>query len=673
MSLLANKILVTAALPYANARLHLGHLRSTYIPADIYVRYLRLKGHEAIYVCASDEHGTPIVVRAEKEGVTPKEFVERYHELIYEDLKNVGCSFNIFSRTTNPAHYRLTQEFFERLLKKGFIYESEYEQLFCTKCKRFLPDRYVEGVCPYCKAEGARGDSCESCGRYLKPTELINPYCVVCGTTPRVERTRHWFFKLSAFQDFLEKWINRLPANVKHYASQWLKEGLKDWCITRDLRWGVPVPVKGAEGKIIYVWFDAPIGYITSTLVLSEKTGKPNLWREYWKKRESKIIHFIGKDIIYHHAIFWPAMLKAHGDYNLPDNVIAGEFLTLEGKKLSKSRGWVVEVSDYIKKFEPDSLRYYLTITAPLQRDIDFSWDEFAKRHNDELNDILGNFIHRALVFTYQNFDRKIPKPGKLDQIDQKTLDSINKTCKDAETNIEHFNFNSALKDIIELAAIGNKYLNDKQPWITIKTSKEKAATALYAADQIVKALATLLEPFLPYTADRIWSLLNLEGEVHKQQWSEALEKLQAGHKISKPKPLFTKIEADIVKAQKEELRRSLESATKKDPPVSMDEFSKLDLRVGTIVDAGSVQNSTKLIKLKIDIGGGEVKQAVAGIRAWYEPSELKGKQVAVLTNIKPVKIFGVESQVMILASEDESTIAILKPDKPVKAGSKIR
>jgi len=673
VSLLANKILVTAALPYANARLHLGHLRSTYIPADIYVRYLRLKGHEAIYVCASDEHGTPIVVRAEKEGVTPKEFVERYHELIYEDLKNVGCSFDIFSRTTNPAHYRLTQEFFERLLKKGFIYESEYEQLFCTKCKRFLPDRYVEGVCPYCKAEGARGDSCESCGHYLKPTELINPYCVVCGTTPRVERTRHWFFKLSAFQDFLEKWIDRLPANVKHYAFRWLKEGLKDWCITRDLRWGVPVPVKGAEGKIIYVWFDAPIGYITSTLVLSEKTGKPNLWREYWKQRESKIIHFIGKDIIYHHAIFWPAMLKAHGDYNLPDNVIAGEFLTLEGKKLSKSRGWVVEVSDYIKKFEPDSLRYYLTITAPLQRDIDFSWDEFAKRHNDELNDILGNFIHRALVFTYQNFDGKIPKPGKLDQIDQKTLDSINKTCKDVETNIEQFNFNSALRDIIELAAIGNKYLNDKQPWITIKTSEEKAATALYVADQIVKVLATLLEPFLPYTADKIWSLLNLEGDVHKQQWSEALEKLQAGHKISKPKPLFTKIEADTVKVQREELRRSLESAIKKDPPVSMDEFSKLDLRVGTIVDVEPVQNSTKLIKLKIDIGGGLVKQAVAGIRTWYEPSELKGKQVAVLTNITPVKIFGVESQVMILASEDESTVAILKPDRSVKAGSKIR
>ena len=668
------KILVTAALPYANAKLHVGHLRSTYIPADIYVRFLRLQGHQAIYVCATDEHGTPIAVVAEKEGSTPKEYVDLYHKLILEDLLSMGCSFDVFSRTTYLVHYELTQEFFTRLLKKGYIYEAELEQLFCPKCQRFLPDRYVEGVCPYCGSEWARGDSCETCGRYLKPTELLRPCCVVCNSTPAIKKTRHWFFKLSAFNSFLEKWIKPLPNNVKHYASQWLREGLKDWCITRDLEWGVPVPVKGVKNKVIYVWFDAPIGYISATELLSKNKKKPNLWIDYWRKPGSKIVHFIGKDIIYHHSIFWPAMLKAHGEYNLPYKVIAGEFLTLEGKKLSKSRGWVVELSDYLKTFEPDPLRYYLTVVSPLEKDIDFSWDEFAKRHNDELNDILGNFVHRALVFTYRYFNGQIPKPSTLDKKDRALLNAVKESHKEIANSIEQFNFHAALKQILELAAEGNRYLNDKEPWKTIKTNQKSAATTLYVADQLVKALAILTEPFLPYTAEKIWNNLNLKGIVHKKSWDEAIRPIPAGHKINKPKPIFTKIEPEIIREQKEALQRTLESASKPSASrVSIEEFSKMQMKIGTIVSVEPVSKSDKLIKMRIDLGDLGTKQAVAGIGPWYKPDELKGKQIAVLTNIKSTTIFDVESQVMILAAEDGKTVSILQPDKQVKPGSKIR
>jgi len=667
-----SKILITAALPYANAKLHLGHLRSTYIPSDIYARYLRLKGENVLYICASDEHGTPVAVRAEKEGVTPQEYVDRYHKLIKEDLEKVGCSFDIFSRTTHPVHAKLTQEFFLRLLENGYIYDAEYEQLFCPNCKRFLPDRYVEGICPYCGAEGARGDACEACGRYLKPTELRDPYCVICHSKPNIEKTRHWFFKLSALQKFLEDWITKnekLPANVKHYASQWLREGLKDWCITRDLQWGVRVPVKGGEDKVIYVWFDAPIGYVSATKVLSETIGKPAAWKEYWQK-DGKFIHFIGKDIIYHHAIFWPAMLKCYGDYNLPTTLVASEFLTLEGKKMSKSRGWVVEISDYLKTFEPDSLRYYLTVVSPLHKDADFSWDDFGHRHNDELADILGNFIHRALTFTYRNFNKKIPKPRKFDDYDLNVLNAIKETHKRVAEQIEIYNFHVAVKSAIELAALGNRYLNEKQPWATVKTAPEKAGTALYVSNQIVKALTIMLEPFIPFTAETLWHLLNLPGSVHEQNWDETIKELPPGHKLNPPKPIFKKIEPTTIESQKKMLQESLEEAAK--PMITIEGFSRLSIKAGTIVGVEPVPGSNKLLKLKIDLGEGDIQQAVTGIAPWYKPDELQGKQIAVLTNIKPAKMFGVESQVMILAAEDEKTVSILRPDKPVKPGSKV-
>jgi methionyl-tRNA synthetase len=543
-------IIVTAALPYANDRLHLGHLRSTYIPADTYVRYLRLKGRNVIYVCATDEHGTPITLRSEEEAVPPKEIADRYNEAIGEDLKNIGCSLDKFGRTTSPTHYELTQEFFKQLRKKGYIYKTSYEQLYCPKCNRFLPDRYVQGACPHCGGEKARGDACEVCGRYLKPSELKNPYCVFCGTTPEIRETEHWFFKLSAFQAFLEEWIGEneeLPLNVKNYAYQWLKDGLKDWCITRDLDWGVPVPVEGAEGKVIYVWFDAPIGYISSTVDWAKSRGDDEKWKAFWQEGCGRIVHFIGKDIVYHHSIFWPAMLKAHGEYNLPHKIVAGEYLTLEGRKMSKSRGWVVNVEEYLKEFDPDPLRYFLIVASPLSKDADFSWDEFARRNNDELADILGNFIHRSLTFTCRFFDERIPRPSKIGVGARETLNAVEKTRVKAGRLIESFNFHRAIREIIELAAEGNRYLNAEEPWRTVENEPQEAATTLYVVDQIVKALSILLEPFLPFTAEKIWKFLNLPGNIHRQRWEDVEKPLPPGHKINIPTPLFKKIRLEEI------------------------------------------------------------------------------------------------------------------------------
>lgn len=544
-------------MPYANGTLHIGHLRSTYIPSDIYSRYLRLKGFNVVFICATDEYGTPIAIRAELEKVTPKEIVDKYHKLIHDDLKRMGCSFDVFGRTTFPAHKELTQEFFKRLADNGYIYKTKYSQPYCVKCQRFLPDRYVEGTCPYCGSNKARGDACEGCGRYLKPTELKSAHCSICGSTPEIRDTEHWFFKLSAFQEFLGRWIKtnkELPANVKNYALNWVVEGLKDWCITRDMAWGVPVPFAMSE-KVIYVWFDAPIGYISSTRVWAENIGKPDLWNEYWKKEDCKIVHFIGKDIIYHHAIFWPAMLRGHGEYTLPSVIAAGEYMTLEGEKMSKSRGWVVNVADYLDEFDPDPLRYYLISVSPLDKDADYSWDEYARKNNDELADILGNFIHRTLTFVYRFFDAKVPSPYKFTPTDKEVLQAIKDTHSKVDKELAQFNFHGALRTIIELAALGNQYLNKKQPWKTIETNKEDAATTLYSACQAVKALSIMLEPFIPYTAEKIWASLNLTGSVHKKKWDEAIKELKPGHKLKEPKPLFTKIESKVIDEQKARLK----------------------------------------------------------------------------------------------------------------------
>jgi len=668
------KYLVTAALPYANAPLHLGHLRSTYIPADIYVRYLRLRGHDAIYVCATDEHGTPIAIRAEREKSTPKKIADRYHALILKDLLGVGCSFDVFSRTSTSVHRESTQEFFSKLLEGGYIYESRYEQLYCERCRRFLPDRYVEGTCPYCGAEGARGDACDTCGRYLKPTDLRKPYCVLCGGQPVIKSSRHWFFKLSALQQEVREWISRnpgLPNNVKKYALQWIDEGLRDWCITRDLAWGVPVPAAGVENKVIYVWFDAPIGYLSSTKVWASESGDPEKWREYWQDKEGVIVHFIGKDIIYHHSIFWPAMLMGVKGYNLPSAIVAGEYLTLEGRKMSKSRGWVVEVSDYLEEFEPDSLRYYLIVSSPLSKDADFSWDEFARRHNNELADILGNFVHRALVFTYQNFQGRIPDHGEFDRYDQRVLKKLSETQREVAEAMDRFNFHRALRAVMSLASIGNKYFNDKSPWTTIKEDPQRAKTTIYVANQIVKALSVLLEPFLPFTAEEIWDTLGMEGTVHNQSWSEATSLLQPGQRIKRPTPLFKKLDMERIEAKKKQLPSSGAEAQRTE--VTIEEFAKLDLRIGKILEVKPIPSSHELLYLTIDLGNGNIRKTVSGLLPHYSPDTLRGKSVVVLTNIKPVEIRGFTSEVMVLAAINGKQLSLLVPDRPVKTGSHIK
>jgi methionyl-tRNA synthetase len=673
VSILA-KYLVTSAIPYANAPLHLGHLRSTYIPADIYVRYLRLCGHDAIYVCATDEHGTPITIRAEQEKSSPRKIVDRYHASILKDLLGMGCSFDIFSRTSTSVHRESTQDFFSRLLEKGYIYESQYEQLFCDSCKRFLPDRYVEGTCPYCGTKGARGDACDACGRYLKPTDLVDPYCALCEGRPVVKTSRHWFFKLSAFQKEVRDWVSKnpnLPDNVKNYALNWIDEGLRDWCITRDLSWGVPVPVTDVKDKVIYVWFDAPIGYISSTKIWASKSDDPEKWCSYWQDEEGKIVHFIGKDIIYHHSIFWPAMLTGVGGYNLPFAIVAGEYLTLEGRKMSKSRGWVVGISDYLEDFEPDSLRYYFIASSPLSKDADFSWDEFARRHNNELADILGNFIHRALVFTYRDFQGKVPDPGEFDQYDQKVLNKISETQHEMAEAIEGFSFHRALRTVMELASIGNKYFNDKSPWTTVKEDPQTAKTTIYVANQIVKALSILLEPFLPFTAERIWDTLGLEGSVHDQDWDDVISPIPSGQQINPPTPLFKKLDMEKIEAKKMKLPKL--EAEDNNLKVTMEEFAKLDLRVGKILEAKPLPSSDELIHLTVDLGNNVVRESISGLLPHYTPEVLRGKSVVVLVNIKPTKILGSMSEVMVLAAVDGKQLTLLIPDRPSEPGTHIK
>ncbi len=526
------KILVTCALPYANGPLHIGHIRSTYLPADIYVRFLRMKGEDVAFICGTDEHGTPITVRAEKERVSPIDVSTMYHSIMQREFSELRIGFDIFSRTTNKTNRKNAQEFFTVALKKGHIYAKDTEQYFCKSCSKFLPDRYVEGNCPDCSAEGARGDHCEKCGRALK--ELANPHCIICNNPPEMRMTKHWFFKLSTFQKELKKFLNRkeMPANVKNYAMSWL-DNLQDWCITRDLEWGVPVPLKEAEKKVLYVWWDAPIGYISAT-----EEFTPRHWKEYWKGKN--IIHFIGKDIIYHHALFWPAMLLAHGQYSLPSRIIAGEYLSLEGKKMSTSRNWVVWISDFLNKYPADYLRYYLTITTPLTSDMDFAWKDFEARINNELSDVLGNFVHRTLTFTQRFYRSKIPRPGKLTAEDKKLLAKVKETQKIVERHVRAFNFLEGLKAIMELARAGNVYFNEKAPWKDEKTRN----TTIFVSLNLVNSLSVLMAPFLPATAIEIKKQLGKKIILSELKWKDANEKIRAGEKISAQiLPIIQKVE----------------------------------------------------------------------------------------------------------------------------------
>ncbi len=631
-----------------------------------------MAGNEVLMVCATDEHGTPIAVKADAEGKEPIEVAKRYHDMIVEDINSCDISFDNFARTTDEIHYQISQNFFKYLYDKGLIYEETIQQLYCENCEKFLPDRYVEGICPVCGAE-ARGDHCEVCGRALDPIELVEPKCLTCGNTPVIRDSTQYFFKLSHFQKPLEEYISTnpyLPPNVRNYAQNWLKEGLQDWIMTRDMKWGIPVPLEGAEGKVIYVWGEAFIGYMSSAAAWSRRTGIP--WEDYWN---GHVVHFIGKDIIYHHSLFWPAMLLGR-DCKLPDDIFAGEFLSLEGRKMSTSKNWVVWVADFVKDFDSDLLRYYLTINAPLNKDTDFSWDEFQRRVNDELADVIGNFLHRTFTFTKKFFDGKVPEYKNPSEADLEFEQAIKELPDKVGDLIADMKFREGLVEIILTAKKGNKYFNDQEPWKAVKEDMEKASNCLYLSNQLCKAMAVLLKPYIPNKADAICNIINIPTE---NTWDDAKVFLETGHEINKAKPLFKKIEDKVIEAQKEKLYKNLETQEneskddKKDDKkskeskdegekmdlISIDEFAKVEIKIGKILECEKIEKSNKLLRTQIDIGDKTI-QVIAGLGKRYAPEDLVGKKVPVVTNLKPAKLMGELSEGMIMATE---SAAILTPD----------
>ena len=551
---MADKILVTAALPYANGPLHLGHLAGAYIPADIYVRYQRLKGSDVIYICGSDEHGVPITIRADQEKVSPQEIVDRYHASMQESFRRMGIRFDNYSRTSLPLHHRISQEFFRRLHDQGHIRPEEVQQCYCETCRRFLPDRYIEGECPHCHATEARGDQCESCGRVLEPEHILAPRCKICGSTPRMRATTHWYFRLSAFQKQLEEWQGskrHWKGNVREFSAGWFKEGLSDRAITRDLDWGVPVPLPEAGGKVLYVWFDAPIGYLSSTVEWAEKQGRPDRWRDYWCDPATRMIHFIGKDNIVFHAIVWPAMLMAHRELILPDHVPANEFLNIEGRKLSTSRNWAVWADEYLEVFPPDPLRYWLAANAPETKDADFAWKDFQARNNNELADVLGNLVNRSLSFVEKEFGHRVPSATGLAEPDREVLSSVEQTVASIGRALDDFQVRRALAEVMNLARIGNRYFNDSAPWLTIKNDRGRCAATLNTVIQMQFALSVMMEPFMPFSAERLWKMLNAPGSLREQRWKDiAGLRLPEDHPLGKREILFNKIEDSIIQTQ---------------------------------------------------------------------------------------------------------------------------
>ena len=553
------KILVTAALPYANGLLHLGHLAGAYIPADIYVRYQRLKGSDVLFIGGSDEHGVPITIRADKENTTPQAVVDRYHAAIKKTFERIGVTFDNYSRTSLPLHHRISQDFFLRLNEKGFIREQTVRQHYCADCRRFLPDRYIEGECPHCHSHGARGDQCEACGRWLEPEQLIQPKCKICGSSPELRDTKHWYFRLSAFQERLEKWQASKPEwknNVREFCSGWFKEGLTDRPITRDIDWGIPVPLPDAEGKVLYVWFDAPIGYISSSVEWAQNQGTPDRWRDYWHDEKTRLVHFIGKDNIVFHAIVWPAVLMAREEFIIPSDIPANEFLNIEGRKISTSRNWAIWADDYLDVFPPDPLRYYLAANAPENKDADFTWKDFQARYNGDLADVLGNLINRCLSFVEKNFENKVPPAGALTDADREALVAIEKTADAVGGALDGFQVRRAVGELMDLARAGNKYFNDAAPWSAMKTDRARAATILNTTIQIEAALSLLMAPFLPYSAEKLMKMLNIPNDPAIKLWSGIAKfRLADNHRLGKREILFSKIEDAVIEEQIAKLR----------------------------------------------------------------------------------------------------------------------
>ncbi|MBP3643741.1 MAG: methionine--tRNA ligase [Alistipes sp.] len=671
------RYLVTSALPYANGPVHIGHLAGVYIPSDIYTRYLRLRGRDVIHVCGSDEHGVPITIKAKKEGITPQQVVDRYHEIIKNAFAGLGIEFDIYSRTSSDMHTVTASDFFRKLYDDGKFVEQTSEQYYDEEAKMFLADRYITGTCPKCGNERAYGDQCEACGSTLSPDELVDPHSTLSGSVPVKKSTTHWYLPLNDYEQMLREWIleghKEWKTNVYGQCKSWLDGGLQPRAVSRDLDWGIPVPVEGAEGKVLYVWFDAPIGYISATKELTPD------WEKYWKSEDTKLVHFIGKDNIVFHCIVFPSMLKAHGEYILPENVPSNEFLNLEGDKISTSRNWAVWAHEYLEDMpgKEDVLRYVLCANAPETKDNDFTWKDYQARNNNELVAVLGNFVNRALVLTQKYYGGVVPQCGELTEYDKQTIAELSTIKASLENNIENYRFREALKDAMNFSRIGNKYLADSEPWKVVKTDTERVKTILYIALQITANIATAIEPFMPFSAAKILSMLAVE----KFGWDSlgSMELISAGHTIGTPTLLFEKIEDEVIQRQIDKLEATkaanAAAEVKAEPQkeeCTFDDFQKMDIRVSTILAAEKVAKTKKLLKLTVDTGIDQ-RTIVSGIAEHFTPEELVGQQVLVLVNLQPRELKGILSQGMILMAEDATgALRLVQPSEAVKAGSMV-
>jgi len=670
---------VTAALPYANGPVHIGHLAGVYVPADIYVRYLRLKNQAVLFVGGSDEHGVPITLKAKNEGVTPQDIVDRYHGIIKQSFEDFGISFNIYSRTTSKTHHKVASDFFRTLYDKGEFIEKTSAQYYDEEAKQFLADRYIVGTCPHCKNERAYGDQCEACGTSLNATDLINPHSMISGNAPVLRDTKHWYLPLDKHEPFLRKWIleehKEWKSNVYGQCKSWLDMGLQPRAVSRDLDWGIPVPVEGAEGKVLYVWFDAPIGYISNTVELL-----PDSWEKWWKDEETRLLHFIGKDNIVFHCIVFPAMLKAEGSFILPENVPANEFLNLEGDKISTSRNWAVWLHEYLLEFpgKQDVLRYVLTANAPETKDNDFTWKDFQARNNNELVAVFGNFINRTMVLTHKYFDGKVPPMGKLTDYDRTTIEEFDSVKKDVEAYLDVFRFRDAQKEAMNLARIGNKYLADTEPWKVAKTDMDRVATILHLSLQISANLAIAFEPFLPFTSEKLRSMLGMND--FKWENLGRTDLLATGLQTAQPELLFEKIEDAAIEAQVQKLldtKKANEAGSWKATPakenINYEQFAAMDIRIGTVLEAELVPKTSKLMKLKIDTGIDQ-RTVVSGIAEHFKPEEVIGRQVSILVNLEPRTLRGIESQGMILMAENaDGKLEFVQPSQSVTNGSSVK
>ena len=679
---MSKRKMITAALPYANGPVHIGHLAGVYIPADVYARFQRMAGQEVAFICGSDEHGIPITIRAKKEGITPQDVVDKYHEIIKKSFADLGISFDEYSRTTSKKHYEVSQEFFLNLYNKGKFEEEISEQFFDEQAGEFLADRYIVGTCPKCSNENAYGDQCEKCGSTLSPTELINPKSMLSGNTPVLKETKNWYLPLNEYENFLNEWIIKghqddWKPNVYGQVKSWLNDGLKPRAMTRDLNWGVPVPLPNAEGKVLYVWFDAPIGYISFTQEWAEKNGKN--WKDFWQNEETDLIHFIGKDNIVFHCIIFPSMMKAHGDYIMPKNVPAFEFLNLENDKISTSRNWAVWAHEYVEDFpdQQDALRYALLSSAPETKDNNFTWKDFQTKNNSELVGIFGNFINRVTVLTQKYYNGIVPQPNEFKQVDKDLYHEMQQIPEKIGKNLDEFRFRDALTEMMNLARLGNKYLADEEPWKVIKDNPERVKTQMFCALQVAGALAYLCEPFLPFTSQKMKSGLNLGNK----NWYEVLNTppIPTGHQINEMPLLFSKIEDDVIEAQIKKLENTKINNQKTNPnanpmkeQISFDDFTKIDLRTATILEAEKVEKADKLLKLKVDTGV-DVRTVVSGIAESFSPEEIIGKQVMILLNLAPRKIRGIESQgMLLLTTKPDGKLSFVTPDEKVENGIEI-